>query len=186
MKGYYNKPEATAEVMDADGWFATGDIGEIDSDGFLKITDRKKDILVTAGGKNVAPQPIENRLKTHALVEQAVLVGDRRRYCALLIVPAFRPLETWARGQGIQWASSEELTANPEVTAHVEREIFGMLSDVASYEMPKKVALLEEEFTIENGYLTPTLKVKRRVVRERLGHVIDSLYADEAADATGP
>jgi long-chain acyl-CoA synthetase len=186
MKGYYNQPEATAEVMDADGWFATGDIGEIDSDGFLKITDRKKDLLVTAGGKNVAPQPIENRLKTHALVEQAVLVGDRRRYCALLIVPAFRPLESWARGQGIEWTSRAELTANPDVTAHVEREVFGMLTDVAPYQMPKKVALLEEEFTIENGYLTPTLKVKRRVVRERLGHVIDGLYAGEAADATGP
>jgi long-chain acyl-CoA synthetase len=186
MKGYFNNPEATAEAIDAEGWFATGDIGEIDADGFLKITDRKKDLIVTAGGKNVAPQPIENRLKTHPLVEQAVLVGDRRRYCALLVVPAYKALESWARAEGIQWTSTKELVSNPTVTAYVENEIFSMLSGVASYEMPKKVALLEEEFTVENGFLTPTLKVKRRVVRERLDHVIDGLYAGEAADATGP
>ena len=185
MKGYYKNPETTGEAIDQDGWFSTGDIGEIDSDGFLKITDRKKDLLVTAGGKNVAPQPIENRLKTHGLVEQAVLVGDRRRYCALLVVPGFPALEAWARRQGIQWTSRGELTSDSRVVDHVEAEAFGMLTDLASYEMPKRVALLEEEFTIDNGLLTPTLKVKRSVVRERFGHVIDALYADEAADTTG-
>lgn len=184
MKGYYNKPEATAEAIDGEGWFSTGDIGEIDEEGFLKITDRKKDLIVTAGGKNVAPQPIENRLKTHRLVEQAVLVGDRRRYCALLIVPAFPPLEAWASANGISWSSLEELVANAEVVAHVQAEVLGMLGDLASFETPKKVALLAEEFTIENGFLTPTLKVKRRVVQQRLDHVIDDLYAEEAADAT--
>ena len=185
MKGYYKKPEATAAAIDDERWFATGDIGEIDGDGFLKITDRKKDIIVTAGGKNVAPQPIENRLKTHGLVEQAVLVGDQRRYCSLLVVPAFPALEHWARGRGIRWSDRDELTANAEVVAHVEAELFAMLGDLASFERPKKVALLSEEFTIENGFLTPTLKVKRRVVQERLDHVIDGLYAEEAADATG-
>lgn len=185
MKGYYRKPEATAEVIDAEGWFSTGDIGEIDADGFLKITDRKKDLLITAGGKNVAPQPIENRLKTHALVEQAVLVGDRRRYCALMIVPDFAALEAWARRQGVTWTSRGDLTSNPAVVRHVEAEVLGMLSGLASFERPKRIALLEEEFTIENGFLTPTLKVKRRVVRERLCDVIDGLYAEEAADATG-
>ncbi len=186
MKGYYLKPELTAEVIDAEGWFATGDVGEIDSEGFLKITDRKKDIIVTAGGKNVAPQPIENRLKTHPLVEQAVMVGDRRRYCSLLIVPAFRPLEAWATEAGIEWTSRADLIANAKVIQHVEDELRPTLAEFAGYERPKKIALLEEEFTVENGLLTPTLKVKRRVVRERLGDVIDSLYAEEAADATGP
>ena len=186
MKGYYEKPEATAEVIDADGWFATGDIGEIDADGFLEITDRKKDLIVTAGGKNVAPQPIENRLKTHPLVEQAVLVGDRRRYVSLLVVPAFNALETWARGQGIDWKSREELTADPRVVAYVQSELWTMLDDLASFEKPKKLALVAEEFTIENGFLTPTLKVKRRVVQERLDDVIDGLYAEEASlDVTG-
>jgi long-chain acyl-CoA synthetase len=184
MKGYFNRPEATAEVIDDEGWFATGDIGEIDGDGFLKITDRKKDLIVTAGGKNVAPQPIENRLKTHDLVEQAVLVGDRRRYCSLLVVPAFPALEAWARGRGISWSSHEELTKDPRVVAHVEKELFGMLHDLASFEMPKKIALLAEEFTVENGFLTPTLKVKRRVVQERLDAVIDALYEEEAANTT--
>lgn len=186
MKGYYNNPEATAEAIDEEGWFFTGDIGEIDSDGFLKITDRKKDLIVTAAGKNVAPQPIENRLMTHALVEQAVLVGDRRRYCALLVVPAFAALEAWARSRGIKWTSRAELVSDPRVVDHVQNEVFGVLSDLAPFEMPKKIALLEEEFTIVNGFLTPTLKVKRRVVRERLAEVIDSLYASEPSDATGP
>lgn len=185
MKGYYNNPDATAAAIDADGWFSTGDIGELDPDGYLRITDRKKDIIVTAGGKNVAPQPIENRLKTHPLVEQAVMVGDRRRYCSLLVVPSFSALEEWATGQGITWSSRGDLVANRKVVAHVEREVLSMLADVASYERPKKVALVEEEFTTENGFLTPTLKVKRSVVTERLAQVIDDLYAEEAADATG-
>jgi long-chain acyl-CoA synthetase len=184
MKGYYNRPEATAAVIDSEGWFATGDIGELDEDGFLRITDRKKDLIVTAGGKNVAPQPIENRLATHPLVEQVVMVGERRRYCALLVVPAFGPLEAWAREAGIVWESRRELLSDPRVIAHVERELFAMLTDFASYEQPKKVALLEEEFTIGNGMLTPTLKVKRRAVGERLAEVIDGLYAEEAADVT--
>ncbi|MDA0327605.1 MAG: long-chain fatty acid--CoA ligase [Gemmatimonadetes bacterium] len=186
MKGYYNKPEATAEVIDAEGWFATGDIGEIDSDGFLKITDRKKDIIVTAGGKNVAPQPIENRLKTHELVEQAVLIGDRRRYCALLLVPSFPALEAWAASQDISWDSRRDLVNDARVLQHIEAEVGAMLVDVASFERPKKIALLDEEFTIENGLLTPTLKIKRREVQDRLSSVIAGLYEGEAADATGP
>ncbi len=184
MKGYYNKPEATAEVIGGDGWFASGDIGEIDEDGFLKITDRKKDLIVTGGGKNVAPQPIENRLKTHPLVEQAVLVGDRRRYCSLLVVPAFPALESWAKAAGLSWSSREELVADPRVVGHVQSELLAMLEDLASFEKPKRVALLAEEFSVENGLLTPTLKVKRRVVQERLATVIDRLYSEEAVDAS--
>jgi long-chain acyl-CoA synthetase len=182
MKGYYNKPEATAASMDADGWFSTGDIGEIDADGFLKITDRKKDIIVTAGGKNVAPQPIENRLKTNRFIEQAVMVGDKRRYCSMLIVPAFGPLESWAKANGVSWSDRKELVADAAVLKHVQAEMKGMLKELASFETPKKIALLDEELTIENGFLTPTLKVKRRVVYEQLGAVIDGLYADEAVD----
>lgn len=182
MKGYYKKPELTAEVIDADGWFATGDIGEIDADGFLSITDRKKDIIVTAGGKNVAPQPVENLLATHGLVEQVVMVGDKRKHPSVLVVPAFGPLESWARGEGIAWSSREELLSNKAVIAHMESELFGMLGAFASYEQPKKLALLAEEFTVENGMLTPTLKVKRRVVQEKLDDLIDRLYSEEAAD----
>ena len=184
MKGYYKKPDATNEVIDADGWFATGDIGEIDPDGFLKITDRKKDIIVTAGGKNVAPQPIENLLSTNRFVEQVVMSGDRRRYCCLLVVPAFGPLEAWASENGVSWSDRAELVSSAAVLGHIEREVFGMLSDLASFERPKKIALLEEEFTIENGFLTPSLKVKRGVVQERLDSLIDELYSEEAADAT--
>jgi long-chain acyl-CoA synthetase len=184
MKGYYKKPDATAEVIDAEGWFATGDIGEVDEDGFLTITDRKKDLIVTAGGKNVAPQPIENRLKTNPLIEQAIMIGDRRRYCVMLIVPAFGPLETWARGAGIEWESRAGLVADPRVVGHVEAEALAMLADLASFETPKKFALLPEELTEENGFLTPSLKIKRRVVNERFEGLIDALYAHEAADAT--
>ena len=184
MKGYFGKPDATNEVLDVDGWFATGDIGELDSEGFLKITDRKKDIIVTAGGKNVAPQPIENLLKTNRFVEQVVMIGDRRRYCCLLVVPAFAPLELWASENGVSWSDRSELVASAAVLRHMESEVFGMLTDLAPYEKPKKIALLEEELSIENGFLTPTLKVKRRVVQERLDALIDGLYSEEAADAT--
>ena len=184
MKGYYNAPEATAAVIDDEGWFATGDIGVIDDDGYLSITDRKKDIIVTAGGKNIAPQPIENRLKTHPLVEQAVIVGDRRRYPSLLVVPDFGALERWAQSSGLSHGSREELVRDPAVVSHMERETLGALGDLPSYERPKKLALLREELTVENGFLTPTLKVKRREVQERLKDVIDRLYEQEPVDAT--
>lgn len=183
MKGYFENPEATAAAIDSEGWFATGDIGEIDEDTYLRITDRKKDLIVTAGGKNVAPQPVENRLKTHPVVEQAVLVGDRRRYCSLLIVPDHAALKKWAGEQGIA-GDVPALLGDPKVVAALETELFAMLSDFASFERPKKLALLAEEFTVENGLMTPTLKVKRNVLRERFEQVIDELYAEEAADAT--
>ncbi len=183
MKGYWENPEATAATIDADGWFATGDIGEI-RDGYLRITDRKKDLIVTAGGKNVAPQPIENRLTTHPLVEQAVMVGDRRRYPSLLVVPAWPVLESWAASNGLAGKTRAELATDPRVVAYVEQELFAMLGDFASFERPKKVAILEHEFTVENDLLTPTLKVKRRQVQKRLDSVIDGLYAEEAADET--
>ncbi len=179
MKGYHGKPEATAEAIDHEGWFRTGDIGELDEDGFLRITDRKKDLIVTAGGKNVAPQPIENRLKASPFVEQAVMIGDRRRFPSVLIVPGFDALEGWARGKGLQWSDRAELLALPAVRVHMDNEVEAALRGLASYETPKKIALLEEEFTIANGSLTPTLKVKRRVIQERFKDVIDGMYTDE-------
>jgi len=183
MKGYYNRPRETAEAIDADGWFHTGDVGELDEDGYLRITDRKKDLIVTAGGKNVAPQPIENRLKTLPLVEQAVLIGDRRKFISLLIVPSFPLLEAWAKERGLSWGDRADLIGRAEVVAHVEDEVERALSDLAAFERPKKIALLEDEFTIQNGFLTPTLKVKRRVIQDRFKDVIDDLYGDEAVDA---
>ncbi len=183
MKGYYNRRDATAEAIDAEGWFATGDIGELDGEGFLKITDRKKDIIVTAGGKNVAPQPIENRLKTHPLVEQVVMIGDRRKFCSLLIVPAFDKLEAWADANGVRFESRDQLVRDRRVVEYVEEQVLGTLGDLASYERPKKIALLAEDLTVENGFLTPSLKVTRRVVHERLDSVIDELYEEEAVDA---
>jgi len=179
MKGYHGKPEATAEVIDPEGWFRTGDIGELDEDGYLRITDRKKDLIVTAGGKNVAPQPIENRVKASSFVEQAVMVGDRRRFPSVLIVPSFDTLEAWARGRGLQWTDRAALLALPAVRVHLENEVEKGLKGLASYETPKKIALLPEEFTIANGSLTPTLKVKRRVIQERFKDVIDALYDED-------
>jgi long-chain acyl-CoA synthetase len=185
MKGYYNQPEATAEDIDADGWFATGDIGEIDDNGYLKITDRKKDIIVTAGGKNVAPQPLEIRLKTHALIEEAVIIGDRRKYLSLLVVPSFEALGAWAGENDVEWSSEEDLADHPDVLAHMEREVGEVLSDFASFETPKRIAILAEPFTIDNGFLTPSLKVRRRVIQEHFKDVIDGLYEDEAAHGVG-
>ncbi|UCC26902.1 MAG: long-chain fatty acid--CoA ligase [Gemmatimonadales bacterium] len=184
MKGYYNRPEATAAVIDEEGWFATGDIGELDEDGYLRITDRKKDLLVTAGGKNVAPQPVENRLKTNRFVEQVVMVGDRRKFCSLLVVPSFDALRRWARDQGLPHGDHATLLALREVQDLLEREILGHLGPLARYERPKKFALLDREFTVEDGSLTPTLKVKRRVVQERFREVIDRMYEEENEDQT--
>jgi len=181
MKGYYNQPEATAEVLDDEGWFRTGDIGALDPDGYLRITDRKKDLIVTAGGKNVAPQPIENRLKTHPFVEQVVMIGDTRRFCSLLIVPAFEVLERWASENGVTASGRESLVRDPRVHSEFEDVLSG-LSDLARYEQPKKIGLLIREFSIDDGTLTPTQKVKRRAVQRLYADEIDQLYAPANAD----
>lgn len=180
MPGYYNLPDATAEAIDDEGWFHTGDIGEIDADGFLKITDRKKDLIVTAAGKNVAPQPVENRIKQSPFIDEAVMVGDRRPYSVLLVVPNKVKLEEWATAAGID-ARGEALLQDERVRAKIEAVALGGLSDFARFEQPKKVALLSAEFTIESGVLTPTQKVKRRVVEERYADVIDRLYRDDGS-----
>jgi long-chain acyl-CoA synthetase len=176
MKGYYNNPSATAEAIDADGWFHTGDIGEI-SDGFIAITDRKKDLIVTAGGKNIAPQPIENLVKTNKYVSQAVMIGDKRRFPSMLIVPNFEQLENWAKRQGIIWTDRSQLIKLPGVQSKMEKEVFGAVSTLAHYEIPKKIALLEHDFSLEKGEMTPTQKVKRKVVDKNYKDVIDAMYA---------
>jgi long-chain acyl-CoA synthetase len=180
--GYYNKPELTAEAIDADGWFHTGDIGELD-DGFLKITDRKKDLLVTAGGKNIAPQPIEARMKRSKFVAEAVLIGDKRKFPMVLLVPDFDQLEKWARYKSLRFSDHESLIALPEVQAKMEREALSGLTDLAHFETPQKIALLPAAFSLERGELTPTLKVKRRVVDEHYRSVIDAVYAHAANTA---
>jgi long-chain acyl-CoA synthetase len=184
MKGYYNRPEETAEAIDADGWFHTGDVGEIDEDGFLRITDRKKDLIVTAGGKNVAPQPIENRLKKNRYFDQPVLVGDRERFITLLVVPDLNALEGWARAEAVEFSNTRELLEDARVQSHLHREMERELADLARYESPKKLVLLDEPFTIEDGSLTPTQKIKRRVVQERMADVLGNVYAEgsEAQD----
>ena len=178
MIGYYRKPEATAEAMDPDGWFHTGDIGMLDGDGFLKITDRKKDLIVTAGGKNIAPQPIESLVKTSKFVSNAVMLGDRRRFPVMLVVPNLDTLGAWAQSQGISAATTDELLARSEVQSKMDREVRTTLRDLASFEVPKKLLLLPRDFTVESGELTPTLKVKRRVVEQRHRPAIEQLYAE--------
>jgi long-chain acyl-CoA synthetase len=182
MKGYYNNPVATAEAIDSEGWFHTGDIGEL-RDGFLAITDRKKDIIVTAGGKNIAPQPIENRVKTNKFVSQAVMIGDKRKFPSLLIVPNFEQLEAWAKRDNLLWTDRSQLIAMPTVKAKMNEEVMSELEGLAHYEAPKKIALLEHDFSIENGEMTPTQKVKRRVVDQHYKPLIDSLYTDDALSA---
>jgi long-chain acyl-CoA synthetase len=181
MKGYFNRPEATAEAIDPDGWFHTGDIGFVDDQGFLVITDRKKDIIVTSGGKNIAPQPIENSIKTNPFVTEVVMIGNRRNFPAALVVPNFENLEKWARERGLKFASREDLVARPEVVAHYEATIRDLTRDLAQFEKIKRVSLLPREFTLEAGELTPTLKVKRRVVEEKYREVIDRMYAGDTA-----
>ena len=182
MKGYYNKPEATREAIDADGWFHTGDIGEL-RDGFLAITDRKKDIIATAGGKKIAPQPIENMIKTNKYVSQAVMLGDKRKFPVVLVVPNFEQLERWAKIKNLLWTDRRQLINLPLVQAKMEKEVLRKLSGLASFETPKKVGLLETDFSIESGEMTPSHKVKRRVIEQRYSGHIDRLYAEGDASA---
>jgi long-chain acyl-CoA synthetase len=178
MKGYYRNEEATRAAIDADGWFSTGDIGTIDEDGYLRITDRKKELLVTAGGKNVAPQPVQNAAKTSRFVSEALLIGDRRPYTVLLVVPNFESLEAWAQHKGYSYGSHEELAALPQVREKLEREVAARLEGFARYELPKKVLPLPREFSLERGEITPKLSVKRRVVEEVYSEQIEALYAE--------
>ncbi len=177
MKGYFRKPEATAEAIEKDGWFHTGDIGFVDADGCLVITDRKKDIIVTSGGKNIAPQPIENRLKTSKFIAEVVMIGNKRNFAAALVVPGFEALEAWAKERGLAALGREDLVRLPEVVRHYQGLVEQMTADLAQFEKIKKIALVAREFTQESGELTPTLKVKRRVVEERYKAMIDAMYA---------
>ena len=183
MMGYYNKPEATADAI-KDGWFHTGDIGAIDADGYLRITDRKKDLLVTSGGKKIAPQPIENVLKRSPLIAEAVVLGDRRKYAAALIVPEFAALERRLKDLGRPLAGAspqgvrEALVARPDVIALYQEIVDGLNRELSQFERIKRIALLPREFSMESGELTPSLKVKRKVVEEKWRDHIESLYRD--------
>jgi long-chain acyl-CoA synthetase len=180
MQGYYKNPEATREVLSEDGWFSTGDIGYLDKDSYLFITDRKKDMIKTAAGKFVAPQPIENTLKTSPYILNAMVVGDRRKFVAALIVPNPVTVAARAADQEIKFASNAEMAAHPWVRSLIEAEIKRLTVHLAQYETIKRFALLPEDFTFDNGSLTFTLKLKRRVVEQQYASVIESLYADVA------
>jgi long-chain acyl-CoA synthetase len=178
MRGYYNKPDATQAVLTEDGWFKTGDIGSMDEDGFLRITDRKKELFKTSGGKYIAPQPIEQMIKGSPFVNQVVLIGNGRKFPAALIVPNWERLESYAQLKGIKVHNHAELCKHPRIIDLFERQVAGLTPDLANFERVKKVALIEEELTIAGGELTPTMKVKRRIVDEKYHDVIDALYKD--------
>jgi long-chain acyl-CoA synthetase len=180
MQGYYKNPEATREVLSQDGWFSTGDIGHLDADNYLYITDRKKDLLKTAAGKFVAPQPIENTLKTSPYILNAIVVGDKRKFVAALLVPNAATVSAQAAQQGITFASHPEMVAHPWVHSLIESEVKRLTAHLAQYETIKRFALLPDDFTFDNGSLTFTLKLKRRVVEQKYHDVIESLYADVA------
>lgn len=185
FKGYWNMPEETRAAFQ-DGWFKTGDIGQLDADGFLSITDRKKDLLKTSGGKFIAPQPIENALKANVLVAQAALIGDRRKYASVIISPHFPLLEDWARANGVSFKDHQELVASAKV-----RELYrGIIEDVnkklAHFETIKKILIVPDEFTVAGGEITPTLKLKRRIIESRYKQQIEELYQEPHPIETAP
>jgi long-chain acyl-CoA synthetase len=185
MRGYWNKPEETRAVFTDDGWFKTGDIGTLDAEGYLTITDRKKELLKTSGGKYIAPQPIEQLIKSSRFVNQVVVIGNGRKFPSVLIVPDWEQLQAYAKLKGLNLREKEEFCRHPRIIDLFERQIAARTKDLAQFEKIKRVALLAHELTVESGDLTPTLKVKRRVVDEKYREVIDRMYAEaEAGDAT--
>src|SRR5262249_35258674 len=180
MKGYYKKPKETADAITEGGWFHTGDIGEIDPEGFLRITDRKKDLIKTSGGKFIAPQFVENTPKTCKYIAQIVVVGDKRKYASALIVPNMDNLRKFAATRGIP---ENQMLKSREVVNEIHDDMEKLSSDLAPFERVKKIALLEHEFTIDSGELTPSLKIKRNVVEKRYKDLIDSLYAEPLLEA---
>lgn len=177
MKGYWNNREATNQAIDAEGWFHTGDVGEFDADGFLRITDRIKDLIVTAGGKKVAPQPIEGRTTLSPFIAHAIMIGEQRPFTTMLVLPDFERLILWASERGLAVTDRGALCRQPSVIELLEQETLGRLQDLAQFERPKRIAVIAEELTVDSGLLTPTLKVKRRLVESRFRSIIESLYA---------
>lgn len=176
MKGYYNKPQATQEVIDSEGWFHTGDIGEFVEGQFLKITDRKKEIFKTSGGKYVAPQLLENKLKESILIEQAIVVGEGQKFPSALLVPEFNALKEWCTKHEIEYSSNEQIIKNPKVLEKFDADVKHLMNNVAKYEQVKKVVLIPKLFSIEGGELTPTLKLKRKVIHSKYSQQIESMY----------
>jgi long-chain acyl-CoA synthetase len=176
FKGYWNRPEETRNAF-VDGWFKTGDIGQLDSEGYLSITDRKKDLIKTSGGKFIAPQPIENTLKLNPLIGTAVVLGDRRKFPAVLIAPHFPALEDWARANQVDFVSRQALVANAKVQALYEGIIEDLNQNLARFEKLKRVLVVPEELSASDGTLTHTFKVRRRGIEERYRTLIDDMYA---------
>lgn len=176
MKGYYKNEEATRQAIDEEGWLHTGDIGTIDAEGFIHITDRKKHLFVSSGGKNIAPQPIENLFLSSKFIEQFMLIGDRRMFLTALVVPDFDALKEYADSRNIPYDSVAELVKNAEINDLVDKEINKIQKDLANYERVRRFTLLEKQFSIEEGELTPTQKVRRKVIEERYADLIDSMY----------
>lgn len=183
FKGYWNRPEETRSAFE-NGWFKTGDVGYIDGDGFLSVTDRKKELLKTSGGKFIAPQPIENSLKLNPLVATAVVVGDKRKFACALIAPNFPALEDWARNKGVAFSSRSDLVANNQIQSLYEDIVESANQKLARFEKLKRVIVVADEFSVENGSLTPTMKLRRRVVEDRYRHRIDEVYAQAEAGTT--
>ena len=176
MLGYYNNKKATEEAIDHEGWLHTGDIGMIDDSGFVYITDRKKHLFVSSGGKNIAPQPIENLFAGTPLIEQFVLIGDKRMFLSALIVPDYDALREYADSHGIPYKDKRDLAKNTEILRLIEERIQHTQKDLANFEKVRRFVLLEDMLSIENGGLTPTLKVKRKEVEERYRDIIESMY----------
>ncbi len=184
--GYWKKPKETAEAFTADGWFKTGDIGGVDADGYLSITDRKKELLKTSGGKFVAPQPIEGKLKAHVLVSEAALVGDKHKFVCVLLSPNFAALGEWARGEGLLSVEHEALVREPKVVAMYQEIVDGVNAGLAPFESIKRVTVVPHEWSVEDGAMTPSMKLKRRVVERRYAAEIAAFYADEATSTKMP
>lgn len=176
MKGYWHNKQATDEAIDREGWLHTGDIGMFDREGFLVITDRKKHLFVSSGGKNIAPQPIENLFLQSKFIDQFVLIGDRRMFLSALIVPDFESLKSYASKNGIRYTTDADLAKHPEVYRLIESDVQALQKDLATYERVRKFVLLDSPLTVENGELTPTLKVKRKVVEEKYRDLIEQMY----------
>lgn len=178
MIGYYNNPQATAEVIDEDGWFHTGDVGMFDHQGHLMITDRKKHLFVSSGGKNIAPQPIESLFLQSKYIDQFVLIGDGRMFLSALIVPEFENLKDYAQSVGISFSQDSDLTQLDEIRKLYEKEIQGLQKDLPTYERVRRFELLPEQLTVESGEITPTMKVKRKVVEQKYATLIEKMYQD--------